>query len=355
MPNEIHDNPNVKILPFRQNIARFPGEPPLEGVPLRTEDSMFSDYMEPIKTPLPERSRLNIPTKSIQLVNQCLKASFPQQFGREIPKLNPQDIRVITNGNWEDYFKARYAEAGHSKVIADAAEMPRAAIEPDFAVIPELPDKPIFFKESMLTHLSGVPKSAAEGLIAFWLIHENLHRAPKTRVITDLEDTNLVKIGISSDLKPIFMEEDSKARNELVEKFSNLGDYILSNGPKVRIEGAIVSVFCRDEDGKLKQIAGRGYDMNEHITERLSLAPRQKLLQMIKEDKSLTNQDWFINLLQGNGSASAKVEILDPQVANSYLESLGIVSDADLLKAYIEGQIPFLHIEKKSQRDIYPK
>lgn len=300
------------------------------------------------KKGLPERSSLKIPQEAIVLTNACLYTAFPNEFGVSIPVLEEGDIRVVVNSSYAAYISRLESEIGHSYFREESAKASRPRL-PDFAVMPMLPGKPVFYTESMLKAYKGLSQLTRDQLIANSLIHESMHRAARTDRIKVTTEEPLFTIALSSISNPIYLMPEGKAKEKEEAELDKLWEYIGRHDPEVEIEGGIMRLYCKDEDGSTRQITSSGYDFNEILVEIVGEKANHQLDSHIRKTQSSQRAAGLIADLRSdeNSTTSMVLRKIGKKEAREYLATLGLRSDEAILTAYVNGRIPLLHVEKR--------
>ncbi len=304
----------------------------------------------------PEVSRETIPQRSIVLVNDCLRAVYPKEFGSVIPRLTTDVIRVMSGRKMEEYRQLLNRTAIHSVLrqpegAEPAGDSPSyfSATKPDFMVMEDLPGRPIFFSDTMLKQIAHLPTYMKEVIVAFWLLHENTHRAAREKNIA-MTSTNYNQLYdlATSTLEDLELRLGSpEEKEELSNWLNGLKRYVLYCEPLVKIEGALIRLFAKDQDGAMREMIRSGYDLNEEIVEILLQRPHENLYSYVRKTFTSWEAEALLPVFRDpENSKSSHVRRISSEEAKSYLETLGLTDGRDLLQAYAHGRIPLLHAEK---------
>lgn len=254
--------------------------------------------------------------------------------------------------------------------------MPEAIIEPDYVFIStahELPYKPIYYPDSALCVVKKDEGDAAHdpflkaeiealelATAAKILIHENIHRATKgTHKASDAipvdPENPLVEMAFASDRYASATAQAENVKRHLTSMIEELMAYARNHQPAIAIEGARIRLYCRDERGEFGSIAESGYDLNEAIVERLTIQTFPRLFDQIRQGYGIIiagEVEERVSAASARLAGSSRQQNLLIEVL-PYTEKLGLYTPEEVLHAYVDGQIPYLHMQYLANQCYY--
>lgn len=283
-----------------------------------------------------EKSELTIPDSSVTLVNRALRAAYPEYYGKVIPELHKVDLQIFKDDSIQNYLSQVGDEIRHpimkgSRIVASDA---------DFLTMPSLKEKPIFIRESFVRSMDTLSPLQLEALFAYFFIHEDLHRAPTSTVLTDDDAQVVLDVGFENIVHEINSTSDQVAKEELTNSLKQLKQYVNQHNLQVEVEGTIVKVYCEDEDGEMKQVSVGGYDLNEAIIEFLSSKPREVLYGEMRKSKDPEAEQLAMYLSKQEGIATSNIQTINRDRVIEKLGQLGLTTPSDIIEAYVQGDIP---------------
>lgn len=299
---------------------------------------------------IPTESSIKVSNRAISIVNDCLKAAYPEEFGSVIPKLTEGAVKVIPAQELEEYrlwLNRSIAFTGGRKAENRTSRYSQS--KSDVMVMNNLPGRPIFFSDKLFSVLSAVPDFAVDLAVASLLLHENMHRATREQliVLTPANYSEFFDLTTSSWKYWSSQLEDISVTIAMSKWIEQMKDYVLSCQPEVRISGEGAILYGRDHDGVMRQVAISGYDLEEEIVELLLQKPLQKFYSYIRKNFPDHIANSLVDIHQQHRHAkSSYVRRLSTEEVKDYLVTLGLSDDRNLLTAHSKGEIPLLHLEK---------
>ncbi|HSX09339.1 MAG TPA: hypothetical protein VLF93_04245 [Candidatus Saccharimonadales bacterium] len=257
-------------------------------------------------------------------VNQSLATAYPQAFGTAIPELRPTDALIIKEDDFNDMLFNSNDRSANVRV-------------PSFFTLTNYPNKQTIISER---HLRETHNSPIE--LAFMLLHENLHRATQTTTVPVSPDDPFCRLVFRQN-----MDDYSE-----LDMYHGQGRDIY-----VTVNGAIINISAHNEEGRPIAAEYTGYDLNEAITEKLSHKPRMVLARSLRNrfytESDADEYEERVEGSVGSGSSYREVDYI-PQL-DTLFGQLGLTSEADILQAYLMGDIPYLWLNSQLPQDEYPK
>lgn len=318
----------------------------------------------------PKESPRRVPQKVINLVNTCLSASYPEEFGTLIPPLSHDSIRVFPNGPLTRFLRQMGLHTSHSmkaRLGERVSALPNIVEEPSYEVIAtmvSIPGRPIYYPEGELTGFIGtgldpeVLAALKEATSCKTLIHETFHRTPQNLIRSEdairiSPDDPLFSLAFATERYSILTQSDPKAVEMMNDRLAALEEYARANDPHVVVSGGQATLFCLDDDGKLRSFVESGYDLEEGIAEVLVSPTLPVLFDYLLKTYGGTITDFAEDLLTSTlGQTSQRYQNLFGN-APSYLKSLGLKDHHDILDAHVQSSIPKLHIQHLGDREYF--
>lgn len=338
------------------------------------------DYREHRDSPpvLPEKSKLKITGRIVELVNSCRTS---KELQATIPPLREEDIWVCTDASLLRYQRQKSFQLQHSlrtQALQDLAQKMGATIseaQPVILTEGSIPGKPVFFPESEIAEWSSPELKATredarqafqEITIGNVLAHENLHRATKSIV----NQENAVSVSPEDPLFHLAFATDrllsEKAvtgnflqrvlgRGALRGIFNQLREYAKNHHPAILTEGARIWLFCEDTDGTRRVVAESGYDLHELTVDTLTLQFMGPMINYMKGKYISEVADAAINSIM-EMSASAVGSARYPQLLPDplqYFDELNLRTPTDVLNTYVDSEIPYIHARLLPRREYF--
>lgn len=178
------------------------------------------------KFPLPESLKREFSKRAIELVNRSFEMAYPEAYGTIITPLQVSDIRVISDAQLSEHIKETGRGLTHSYIQKQedkSSETSLFKVHPDYVVALQHKGRPILFSTSMLDELEKLPPTLNEALLAYLLIHEQLHRIVKPQVSGATTSHPLITFPFVEYLTARYeaksSDEREKVHKELVDTF----------------------------------------------------------------------------------------------------------------------------------------
>lgn len=305
--------------------------------------------------PLPEASKIvSVPRESIQLVNEALQASYPEQ-AHLFYELQPQHVRVVSYAALAE-FASEQIEAmtqatpgRRMQELLDSWGSERTAPIPySWSMQGERPGKPIVASEPEITKVRDMRQEQ----LSFPLIHEDIHRVARPITLIAREYPELVDLAFSVD-RFILESTEPEKRTALEEHLQWMQEYVANNPSYIVITGAHMTLVAREGD-KYHLVTQAGYDTNEALVECLADAPKDKVAEVVK--KKYPEGAYFLvkqnTESQRGAQGSYKLQNLYPKI-DELMSKLGLNSKEEIMEAYIFGRIPFLWLQNRPSAETY--
>lgn len=318
---------------------------------------------------LPERSKLRISNRIIELVNSYRRAS--RELQTTIPPLREEDILVCIDESLIRYQRQLSFQLQHSlrvQAFQDLAQKTGIMVQevrPMILTEGTLPGKPILYPGHEIAGWSsadakGTREDARQAYqeitTAKVLAHENWHRATKILLssegaVTVSPSDPLYYLAFATDR---LLSENAASGNFIQKALAKrvlksildpLKDYAQHHNPAVLVEGARIFLFCDDIDGTRRVVAESGYDLNEMTVDLLTLQfmepiwnyMRRKYLPEVAEAAIKMIMQVSVKTL-----GSVRFPHLLPKPFE-YFSKLNLAGPMDVMSAYVNGEIPQLH------------
>lgn len=317
-----------------------------EGYPLVTSGDI----------PLPRKAKVGIPRLAIALTNRSIKGAHPMLYGREVPVLREQDVRVVTAQSMSSFSQEVAGRIFHSETLAyDEARAQELgsngihSVEASFMTMVDYPGRPILVLDSYVEELIPYGEVILSEILATMFIHEHFHRIPVTRDLLLHQGDHLFKqIAFSGQIAQLNLMPDGATKDALHRHLERFMDRVGSRPAMLRFLGGLASVYALDElDGKFRRVVDNGYDTNEGLIELLAEAPRVQLMQEVVKNHT-TADAASINsaIAEAQGiDSSVYIQQYTPDQIKEYCMGLGLSSNALILGAYRESRFAQLHSE----------
>lgn len=311
------------------------------------------------------------PKASLTIAEEALTEAFINQYGALIPKLSDNSILLSSSSEIMNYRNQTVDANLHSFVAAQRELLKQnfnvneTGLDEDKAwAMQYTPDgiPRIFYPMSYIEFYNSIEdyqpfselREAASILYpAYDIIHENIHLGARLVEPFPIEPHGPL-FQMAFEMEEFGVAENGQNRI-LRKQLEDRKSFAANNNPHITIEGTLVSLLCRDFDGEFRLIAESGYDLNEAITDRLSILPYEKMLIDIKSKYSPQTYEFIRDIITQNLSVgSYKVENVFSSLPG-YLASLGInfKNTDELLNAYHHGVIPLLHAQRTPSRKYF--
>ncbi len=316
------------------------------------------------RVPLPPRAKVPAPGLAIKLANRSLKAAYKGNFGREIPVLTENDVRIVNRQDFPLYVDAAAQRVYHSHAIAyqEARDLhsgrPANPVYASLVTIWGRSGMPVLIFKDYLNRLSQHGELAASEILAFMLIHEGLHRTPaRLCTLPDLGNLLYEKVALSTRLHEIELADENSQRDKdfLLERLRIIDGYARPRPKFLQSNGAMTQLYCLDEDSRMRKLLDNGYDLNEGVVELLSQKPRQFLMEEVRKRHNREQAEAIVRAFENAQGRDSSVYItrLTPRFTADYCSRLGLENTDSILQAHLAGNFASLHIQHLPD-ELYP-
>ena len=299
--------------------------------------------------PLAERSALPFRKDILKIANVCLATAFK---GDSIAPLTTESVRVVRDQSFAEYTGLAISTLVHSS--SQDAKPTKMKNTVDAAVMPLLPNRPIWVSESYLAMLIDIDPKITDFMLANTLIHELLHRLAQPKVIELASNQPMLEtIGLSSFQHQILTAPNDRARQRYLEDYKSFLDSFKDNEPALLVDGAMIQVISGDVNGTRGIQTASGYDLNEGFAEFLAREPRKVLEQQMRKTLKTRDAQFLVDTFSKNSGATIQRECIDMAEMAEITKSLGLHDIRQVLKAVRRSIIPELWHQHRPG-ELYP-
>jgi hypothetical protein len=299
--------------------------------------------------PLPEQSVLPFRKEVLKIANFCVATAFK---GTPIAALTMDNVRVVRDESFKNYSARAANTLAHSSAQKiSPAEMKNTV---SAALMPLLPNRPIWVSESYLGQLLGIDPKLSDFALANTIIHELMHRLVQPKLIELTSDHPMLEtVGLSSFRHQILAIPQGDARDQAIQHYEELHDRIKDSDPALLVEGAIAQLISADVNGTRGLQNGSGYDLNEGFAEFLAQEPKKVLEQQMKRALKPSYAAFLAETFRKNSGATIQRELYDMAKMAEVTRSLGLVKPNQVLKALRTSAVPELWMQHRPG-ELYP-
>lgn len=271
--------------------------------------------------------------------------------GTPIAALTMDNVRVVQDGSFKDYSVKAVNMLAHSSAPQSPSEMKTSV---SAAMMPLLPNRPIWVSESYLGQLLGIDPKLSDFLFANTMIHELMHRLAQPKVIELSADHPMLEtVGLSSFRHQILAIPQGAARVQLLQNYEELHREVKDAEPALLVDGALTQLISVDANGTrgLQNISG--YDLNEGFAELLTQEPKKVLEQQMKRVLKPSDAAFLADTFRKNSGATIQRELFDMAKMAELTRSLGLIKPNQVLKALRTSAVPELWMQHRPG-ELYP-
>lgn len=305
--------------------------------------------------PLPSRGRLTVPSQAISLVNRSIKAAYPQLYKRDIPLLTEKDVRICSKSQMDSFDELMLSAQAHPLALACQAArnqhfgISAGSLNVSMKTISERFDRPILITDTFFQSLVPFGELTLSEVLAFMLIHENLHRVGGQRdLVINTEEPIYTGVALAVRTSEIHFTAN-KNKSFLQDQLDIIDEYASSHTALLRVDGALAQLYSPDEeDGQMKRLLDNGYDLNEALVEFISEGPRKKLFELIYKNHHPLEAAELVEVLNDNQNKTATMYAvrIPRDILMDYCRDLGLATEEEIVQSYLQGEYPLLHAQR---------